>query len=337
MIVDEMKDHYKTLQVARFAHQDVVEAAYKALLKQFHPDKGLSVSGERAREINEAYEELTKRRSEYDRNLKSEKPKTIGNYKILSPLAEGGFGRTYKAEHIINRELVCIKDCFNISKEENEFLIEESRTVWNLRHYALPAMRDLIQMEDGRVVLVMSYIEGPTLEQLVKKVGAIDFEHVCWITERIINAMNYMHRSGVVHGDIKPQNIIVQEDKHMAVLVDFGLSSVKPTSTSDAKGYTPFFAAPEQIAGKPLLPETDYYSLGMTMLFALGGGSDFVERKLVPNDVPDELCRFIKKLIARDIASRPQYGKDDLGDMIVQVREKVFGRRRSNLKPICGK
>lgn len=332
-----MKDYYRTLEVAPFARSSVISAAYKALMKESHPDKSGSVSGERAKELTEAYDELSNNRSEYDRERKDKDPKQIGNYRILGKIAEGGFGRTYKAEHIEGKGLVCIKDCFNISSDENQFLIAEANTCWDLRHYALPAMRDIIRLDDGRVVLVMSYIPGPTLEQLVEKHKAIDYEHVCWISERVINAMNYMHRCGVVHGDIKPQNIIVQEDRHMAVLVDFGLAAVKPTSKDEAKGYTQFFAAPEQIAGKPLLPETDYFSLGMTMLYALSGGIDYVERKLIPADVPDELCRFIKKLIARDVSARPQYGKDDLGDMIIKIREEVFGRRRSGLKPICSK
>jgi serine/threonine protein kinase len=331
-----MKDFYQVLEVSPGARIGVIEAAYRALMKDMHPDVTATVSGEHAKIVNEAHDILTDpdRRRKYDRDRRSVTPKTIGPYKVLGTIAEGGFGRTYKAEHTILGELVCIKDCSNISREDTELLIQEAKTVWDLRHYALPAMRDLIQMDDGRVLLIMSYIPGLTLHQVVEKTGALDYEHVAWISERIINALNYMHRSGVVHGDVKPQNVIIQEDRHMAVLVDFGLSAVRPTSTSEAKGFTPFFAPPEEIAGKPLIPESDYYSLGMTMLFALSGGTDFVERKMVPKEVPEELCRFIKRLIARDVSSRPQYPKDDLGDLIVEVREKVFGRRRSGLKPI---
>jgi serine/threonine protein kinase len=331
-----MKDFYKILQIDPSAKVGVIDAAYKALMKEVHPDVAATVAGERAKELNIAYETLSSdsKRRDYDRSRRDPNPKKIGNYEILGLLAEGGFGRTYKAKHIINGELVCIKDCSNISAEDTNLLIQESKTVWDLRHYALPAIRDLIQTHDGQVLLVMSYIPGPTLHQLVEKHGAIDFEHVCWIAERIINAINYMHRSGVVHGDIKPHNIIVQEDRHMAVLVDFGLSCVKPTSSTSSKGYTMFFSSPEAIDGKPLIPESDYYSLGMTMLYTLSGGMDYVERKMVPRDVPDELCDFVKKLILKDVSKRPQYPKDDLGDMIVNVRQKVFGRRRSGLKPI---
>ena len=332
-------DYYQVLEVHPRARGAVIDAAYRALMKEYHTDTGGSVHGTHARLLNEAHEILgdTGKRKTYDKGRELGIGKKVGAYKLIEQIAEGGFGRTYKAEHTILKELVCIKDCSNVSLDDTAMLIEECKTLWDLRHYALPAMRDMIQLEDGRLLLVMSYIQGPTLEKAVKKNGPLDPEAVAWITERMLNALNYIHRHGVVHGDFKPQNIIVQEDKHMAVLVDFGLSVVKPTSITESKGFTPFFAPPEEVAGKPLIPESDYYSLGMTMIYALSGGTEYVERKMVPNDVPDEMCSFIKRLIARDVNGRPQYGKEDLCDTIVELRRKVFGRHRSGMKPIAGK
>lgn len=331
-------DYYQILEVAPRARPAVVEAAFHALMKECHPDTGKSVHGSRAKALNEAHDVLSdeSKRKAYNKARELNVGKSVGAYKLIGQIAEGGFGRTYKAEHNVLGELTCIKDCSNVSADDTAMLIEECKVLWDLRHYALPAMRDLIQMDDGRVLLVMSYIPGPTLEQEVKKKGKLDPEAVAWITERMLNALNYIHRHGVVHGDFKPQNIIVQEEKHMSVLVDFGLSVVKPTSLTESKGYTPFFAPPEEMAGKPLIPESDYYSLGMTMIYALSGGPEYVERKMVPNDVPDEMCKFIKRLIARDVNARPQYGKEDLCDTIVEIRKKVFGRHRSGMKPIAG-
>lgn len=333
-----VKDYYSILEVNPRARSEVIEAAYKALMRVYHPDAGHSSAGETARDVNEAHDILSddRKRHDYDKYRNPDDGKMIGPYKLIKTIAEGGFGRTYMAEHTILNELVCIKDCSNVSPQDTAMLIQECKTVWDLRHYAIPAMRDLIKMDDGRVLLVMSYIPGPTLEQLIKKVGSIDPEHVAWITERIMNACMYLHRNGVVHGDIKPQNVIVQPEKHMAVLVDYGLSMSRPTSKDEAKGYTPFYAPPEAISGKPLIPESDYYSIGMTMLYALSGSVENVERKVVPTDVPDELCAFIKRMIARSVENRPQYPKEDVVDTFVAARSKAFGRRRSNLKPISG-
>ena len=331
------KDYYQVLEVNPRARPEVITAAYHTLMKAHHPDVNATM-GSHAMGLNEAYDVLndTLKRKDFDRERNSSSAKMIGPYKVLELIAEGGFGRTYKAQHKILGELACIKDCSNVSLADTAMLIEEAKATWDLRHYALPSIRDLIRLDDGRVFLVMSYIAGPTLEKVVKAKGALEAETVAWITERNLNALNYIHRHGVIHGDIKPQNIIVQEDKHMAVLVDFGLAAVKPSSDSEAKGYTPFYAPPEEEAGKPLLPESDYYSLGMTMIYALSGSTEYVTRKQVPKNVPDELCDFIKRLIARDINNRPQYGKEELCDVIVELRQRVFGRRRSNMAPIAG-
>jgi serine/threonine protein kinase len=335
------RDAYQVLEIHPRARTAVVEAAYKALMKEVHPDTGASTDGTRATDINEAYNLISDptARRRYDRTRDVDVGKTVGQYKLLEQIAEGGFGRTYKAEHKVVKELVCIKDCSNVTLDETGMLVDECKVLWDLRHYALPAMRDLIQLDDGRVLLVMSFIPGLTLEKVCEKHGPLEAESVMWIMERVINGLNYIHRNGVIHGDLKPQNIIVQEDKHMAVLVDFGLSLVKPSSNSQSKGFTPFYAPPEETAGKPLVPESDYYSLGMTMLYALSGSHDHVQRKMVPNDLPDPICEFLKRLITRDVNSRPQYGKleDDLGDMIQEVRQKVFGRKASGMKPIFGK
>jgi serine/threonine protein kinase len=160
----------------------------------------------------------------------------------------------------------------------------------------------------------------------------LDAENVCWITQRILNALQYLHYHGVVHGDIKPQNLIVQEETHSVCLVDFGLAMVKPTSKDKAKGYTPIFAAPEQIAGQTLLPESDFYSLGMTMLYMLTGSLEHTERLLIPDDVPNPLCDFIKRLLRRDVLMRPRWDKEDLNETLQAVRMASFGRAQSNMK-----
>jgi serine/threonine-protein kinase len=260
-------------------------------------------------------------------------PKTIGNYRILEQLAEGGFGTTYKAEHLISRCPVCIKHAHQISDADEKLLLAEAKTCWDLRHWGIPAMRDIIRFPDDSLGLVMSYVPGPTLGQLVedKYKNGVEPEHVAWITERILNILKYLHLHGVVHGDVKPQNIIIQPEEHTVVLVDYGLSAVKPKRTDGAKGYTPLFAAPEQQKGGVLLPEADFYGLGMTMIFALGGDIELVK---VPGTTPDGLVGLIKRFIKREVLSRPNWDEEDLCDTIKEVRENDFGRTMSGMKPL---
>jgi len=259
--------------------------------------------------------------------------KVIGDYEIVKKLAEGGFGITYLARHVELKTNVCIKHALNISREDTEFLYEEARAIWDLRHYGIPAMRGSIKMPDGSVALVMSYIPGPTLSEIREnnyKKG-IDPEHVAWIIERNLNILKYLHMNGVVHGDVKPQNMIIQPESHTVVLVDYGLAKVRPSATDGAKGYTPYFASPEQRDGKVILPESDFYSLGMTAVFALGGDVEIVK---VPGHTPAPLCDFIKRLIRREVLSRPNWQKEDLCETIKKVRHDSFGRSASSMKPM---
>jgi len=325
-------DPYKTLEISNRASSTVIKAAYHALIKQFHPD--YSGHDKRAKELNAAYEILSDsdKKKKHDKLAKDQKGTIIGSYRVLESIAEGGFGSTYKGEHILTKDPVCIKHCSMVSPAHDAILIQEMKSIWDLRHYAMPVMRDLQRLEDGSLALIMSYIPGFTLEQIVEKAGKIEPETTAWITERILNALLYLHHHGVIHGDIKPQNIIIQPKTHSVVLVDFGLAMVRPGSSDKSIGYTPVFASPEQIDGKALLPASDYYSLGMLMVYALNGGKR-MEKKEVPSSVPDPMANFIGSLVKKDVLSRPQ---DNLFEQFVKVRQDSFGRTRSGMKDIPG-
>lgn|SRR3989338_1837440 len=331
---------YETLQVSSRAEDEVISAAYRALAKKYHPD--IARDGDsRIKNLNEAHEILSDpaRRWEYDKNRNATMldGKILGDrYRILERIATGGFGSTYKAEHVILGDLVCVKHRPQISMEAEKVLIEETKAIWDLRHFAIPAVRDLFRLDDGTLALVMSYIPGPTLEQVVNKAGCIDAENVAWITERILNALKYLHYNAVVHGDLKPQNIILQPESHSLTLVDYGMSSIKPTDNSTSKGFTDYFSPPEEVSGHTLLPESDFYGLGMTMIYMLGGGYDHVKRREVPVNLPGPMIDFIKRLIVRDVLARPNWGKEDLFETIKKIRFESFGREHSDMKTIPG-
>lgn len=327
------KNLYGILCVDPKAPKDVIDAAHRALLKLCAP-RAIGDTQTRAKEIGEAYMILSSEtdRRKYDDYRRTKVP-TIGPYRKIAKIASGGFGTTYKAEHALLGELSCIKECSEISAEANEILKEETRAIWNLRHYGLPVMRDLIELKDGSYALVSSWVEGPTLQQLIEKVGKLDPEHVAWISERLLNTISYLHDHGVLHGDIKPQNIIIQPETHIVVLIDYGLSVIKPTASSPNKGYTELFSPPEQEMGKSLVPGSDFYSLGMTMLYAFGGGYDVLKQKRIPASVPDPLSEFVRSLIVRNVLERPRDARK-LFEHFLEVRLASFGRAASNMKPL---
>ncbi|MFC1697380.1 protein kinase [Nanoarchaeota archaeon] len=323
------KDYYNLLEVSPRARPEIISSAYDILLKEYSKDKKI------VKNLKEAQGILLNKskRKSYDDGLYNIEGKVIGKYKIERLIAEGGFGKTYYGMHTMINTPVCIKHANHISPQDEEILMEEAKAIWDLRHYGIPTIRDILKLDDGSMALVMSYIPGPTLEQIIEKNGSLDPENVMWITERCLNILKYLHFNGVVHGDIKPQNIIIQPDTHHVTLVDYGLSLVRPTAGSESKGYTPFFAPPEQIRGDTLLPESDFFGLGMTMIYALGGD---IEKKNVPESLDDNICEFIKRFIVYDVMSRPEWSKEDLCESIQVVRNKVFGRTHSGMKKIPG-
>lgn len=328
-------DLYALLRVHPRAEPEVIDAAYRALSATYPPT---GAKNDPAVRIAEAYDTLSdpEKRERYDAARgRARKGVVIGDYRVLAQIAEGGFGTTYKAEHVMIGTPVCIKQCSRISPQADDILIEEAKAMWDLRHFGIPAVRDVLRLDDDSLALVMSYIPGPTLTQLVEKHGRLDAEHVAWILQRVLNVLMYMHHHGVVHGDLKPQNVIVQPDTHTVVVVDFGLSSVKPRKGTKSKGYTDHFAPPEQLAGQTILPESDFFSLGMTALYALCGGDlDRVDRFQVPDDVPEALCRFLQRLVTQDPLSRPKWEDEDLNITIQKVRNDAFGRSHSAMKPL---
>jgi len=324
-------DYYKVLEVDPQASLDVIHAAWIALSKRYESDDM------RRKMMNEAWETLREpdKREQYDesRSGNGKKGKVVGNYRIMEKIASGGFGTTYKGEHISTGCRVCIKHASNISALDEQLLLDEARACWDLRHWGIPCMRDILRMPDDSLALVMSYVPGRTIAQIIEEEypQGLDPEHVAWITDRALNTLKYLHFNGVVHGDVKPGNIIIQNDSHALVLVDYGLSAIKPTSKDAAKGYTPYFAPPEQMLGGPLVPESDFFGLGMTMVYALGGD---VEHVKVPGGTPEAMCGLIKKLIRREVLSRPNWKTEDLCQTIEKVRLEDFGRSTSGFKPL---
>jgi len=251
----------------------------------------------------------------------------IGNYEVIKQIGEGGFARTYLAIHTLLGEYACIKQNIDLSKEDKEILKREAKLLWKIHHHSLPTLRDYFVAPDGSCVMVMSFIKGKDLYKILEEdyPKGIDPEHVCWITQRLLNALHYLHFNGVIHGDIKPHNILIVPEEHNAVLVDYGLSSIRPKSMTRPLGCTAAFAAPEQLDGKPPIPETDIYGLGVSMIYALGGN---FRAMTYPSSVPEPIRDFFNAMVVREPLKRPN-SADKLVKPLSDLRMKVFGRTSS--------
>lgn len=219
----------------------------------------------------------------------------VGPYEVVRVLGEGGFARTFEARH----RLLGTKACLKVSRrrEYDDLLLEEGRLLWDLHHPSLPTLRDVFATAEG-VALAMRFVEGTPLD----RAGRLSPSVATRVLGRLLKALKVLHFRGIVHNDIKPANIILEPDRHGVVLVDFGVASLRPTSRSEAPGYTPIFVAPEVLGGRPPTPESDFYSLGLTLLECLGGD---VERRELPRDVPEELLRLLVAMSRPEPERRP--------------------------------
>ncbi len=259
---------------------------------------------------------------------------TIGNYEIIKQIGEGGFGRVFQARHKYLGEKACIKQNLNASREDVELLYNEAKMLWKLDDYhSIPSVKDFFELDKENAVMVLRYIDGKTLEDIVEKKGPIHPEDVCWITERLLGALYYSHCNGVVHTDVKPQNVFVEPEKHDIKLIDFGMATYKPKSSTRPVGYSPKYAAPELFAGKPPIPETDLYGAGIVMLRALGGD---VMKKTFRDDTPEKIAEFCKKLVRYDPSERPNWEKENPLEELAEIRLAVFGRKHSTDKDLKG-
>lgn len=248
----------------------------------------------------------------------------IGSYQLVKQIGEGSFGRTYLAKHLKLGLQVCLKQEKTGDPIFKKLFEEEARALARLHHESLPSFMDYYDDPDPAIgqMIAMSFVAGDSLTKVVEKGGPVADEHVCWILQRLLRVLGYMHYHGVVHCDIKPENILLQLKEHNAVLVDFGLVADRPTAQTKPKGGTEHYLPPEFTNGTAPRPESDLYSLGKVGVFLLGG---HVGTGSVPGDVDARLRSFLLPLIRQDPAARPRNAMA-LHDELIALRQVMYGR-----------
>ena len=205
--------------------------------------------------------------------------KLIGKYRVLQEVGRGGMAAVYKAHDTVLERDVAIKLIAPHLAWEPKFVdrfLEEARVVARLKHPNIVTIYDFGRYED-RPFLVMEFIEGEQLSDLVHRHGALPPAQVAALVTQVASALDYAHRHGMIHRDIKPQNILLGPDGH-ATLTDFGLAKVlestQLTQTGAIMG-TPAYMSPEQVKGVTLTHATDIYSLGVVAYEMLTGQTPF--------------------------------------------------------------
>ncbi len=217
-------------------------------------------------------------------------PTIINNrYRLVRLLGEGGFGKTYLVEdtHLPSRRLCVIKQLKPVTENSQIYQIikdrfeREAAILEELgnNNNRIPKLYAYFS-EDGQFYLVQEYIEGKTLAEKVENGSVLSESVVKEILKNLLFLLNFIHSKGIIHRDIKPDNIILRDSDNIPVLIDFGavresmgtLMNSQGGQTSSIIVGTPGFMPHEQAAGRPLY-NSDLYSLALTMIYLLTGKS----------------------------------------------------------------
>ena len=207
--------------------------------------------------------------------------KQIGNYLILDELGRGGMARVFRARQI-NLDRECALKLLRPELAEDESFIDrfmrEARAVARLDHPNIVPVYDTGRI-DAYHFLAMKYLDGLTLSRILDG-GRLSPQRVASYAGQAAAALEYAHQQGVVHRDVKPGNMIV-DDQGWLTITDFGLArlsqEMRMTMTGTLLG-TPAYMAPEQVSGDAVTPQTDIYQLGVVTYEMLTGLTPFRDR-----------------------------------------------------------
>jgi serine/threonine-protein kinase len=267
------------------------------------------------------------------------KGQTLGKYRILQLLGSGGFGTVYLAEDTWIDKKVAIKVPHRQNLDFGE-LLREPRLLASVSHPNIVSITTA-ERQDNLFFIVMEYVQGETLENIIASVGALEVTRAIDYTVQICNAMDHAHRQGVIHRDLRPANVLVSPQGVVKV-ADFGTSRFLEIA---AHGTTvigsPPYMAPEQFQGKAVFA-SDLYSLGVTMYQMLTGvlpyeapapsdldklmSGELVSPPRLKNPaIPRRLNDIVLKAMAPDVTARYQRASDLL-DALLDLRPRPVAR-----------
>lgn len=252
----------------------------------------------------------------------------LGNYQLLQLLGEGGMGSVYRARQITLGREVAVKVLPAYLSAKPDFVTRfrrEAETVAKLdRHPNIVSILEF-DTQDGISYVVMPLLSGGSLSDRLRGVERFSLEHTSDLLQKLAGALDFAHAQGIIHRDIKPDNIMFDEFD-TPLIVDFGIAKIVTgqvttlTQQGAAVG-TPAFMAPEQWKAKPVEPATDQYSLAIVVYMLLTGQLPFtaetpqglmylhIEEPPAPpslyrRDIPDAVSAVLLKALSKDPRQR---------------------------------
>ncbi len=269
-------------------------------------------------------------------------PKTIDRYELIDSIGSGGMGLIFKALDTKLRRHVAVKVISDRSRDETmkhtlqQRFFNEARAAGSLSHPNIVQVYDVGEQGD-LVYIVMEYIEGETLEKLLKTKGPLNLDQFIRMAKELASALEFAHQKGIIHRDIKPSNVIIEGSTGRAKILDFGIAKfideedLKLTSTGMVLGST-HYLSPEHITGKSLDRRSDIFSFGSLLYEAITGSLPFrgdsssaILYKVVhfdppsPHDVQENLPLELSRQIMKCLAKAPESRYPNLADFSEEV------------------
>ena len=231
---------------------------------------------------------------------------TIGKYRVVSALGSGGFGSVYLAEDTWIDKKVALKVPHKQDLDFSE-LLREPRLLAAMSHPNIVTVLTA-EKQDGVFFIVMEYVHGRTLEDIIHADGALDVARALDLTCQICNAVDHAHTTGVLHRDLRPGNMLVSESGLLKV-TDFGTSRFLEIAVHGTTVIgSPPYMAPEQFHGKAVFA-SDVYSIGVTMYQMLTG--------VLPYDTPSPAD--LDRLMRGELTSSPRVRNPKVPKAIADV------------------
>ncbi|WP_168204167.1 serine/threonine protein kinase [Aliikangiella coralliicola] len=262
-------------------------------------------------------------------------PKTLGRYRILHEVGRGATAFVYKAYDPQLDRFLAIKVLREELAQDNDYrsaFVKEARLAAQLTHPGIVTIFD-VGIADDKPYIGMELLEGVTLEQVLKAQGKLNLRTVLAMTIQLSSALNYAHKQGVVHRDIKPGNIVVLKDKKTVKLTDFGIAQLDETlgnvgKKTDKVLGTPEYMAPEQVLGQSVDNRSDLYSFGVLIFRMLMG---------LPPFVSDDLGQLFKQIVKDKpppLVVEEEKVKDDIRDLSRKLLRKKPEKRFQNASQV---
>ena len=268
-----------------------------------------------------------------------------GRYVVMDQLGVGGMARILKVRHLsLGKEFALkIIQSGSLSDERlRKHLLREARVISLMEHPHIVQVTDFGEDEHFGIFIVMEYLKGETLFELLDRKGRLRLPQTLEIAQQMCEALHYMHEKGVIHRDLKPENIFLcrqpaeRRQRPHVKIIDFGLAGqdakITVQATSGALG-TPSYMSPEQIKGNAPRVSNDIYAVGILLYEMLTGkppfkghldevisGHLYLPPAPISERIGEEIDAQADRLIARALAKEPSQRQQSTTDLLYEIR-----------------